>query len=987
MKKSLVCFFMLLIKGSVVAQSTLITAEDFDVPNNQILLNDTGIGGNFGPNKWIVNNVYQGNGIYPNTISQDSTYGGLISNPNGNYLHIHDSAMLANSGVSNANYFPLASSDRFSVLGDFCTLGFTDVRFAFYYLCVGDSNNAFGEVYYSADFGPWLPASSIQYRSTPKWKYEELINPAFNNLGSLRVGVRWINNSSGTFPGTTSFSIDHIRLVGDFDENLVGFGIDSIVPVPICQGASALAYYHLDAPLCGLGFYDFELSSITGTFNNPTSLGIYQLNNLNTNGILFLTIPPTVQPSACYKIRIIRMDVVPNVVGDTTDCIPVIQCPNIITTLPPVVLSNPADTICVGSVIDVPFYSTGVYANNTYIAQLSDSNGVFPPNPNVLGSSNDNTTYDPAQGSLPGNVSGLIQPGFHPIPPGCNYYIRVVSTNAPAIGSVYGPFCIRNCDIETNDRLDIQACITDTTGFDTLLTISINNFDSVAVYDTSNVFQIQLLNSMTFAIISTGVVGSVQATSDTTVQLSIPTLPLLGTIGLTPGMYYMRIVASSSSTMWNNLGTLVRLTIGAPNPSPLSVLAYDPTNFTGYLNITDSTICIGQAVYFFLSPWNPVSDYVWTLNNNNNWANTAFQGILFNGAGVWNVSVIETNFGCVGPGSDTAVITSIGPPNAFISGPSQVCQNDTVSFSVQLQAQTFYDWFSPNGTVLDTLNNVVDIVFDSAGVGTVNVDALNECGTASAFRNITVRPLPDIDAQPDTSVCPGEEVRISTPSGNNYTYSWRDSSGVVSTDSSFIVSPDEDEVYFLTVTAFPFLNGGCKSRDTLTINVKDPGPSATLDTVICPGLPLTIASSFPGDSYEWSSGENDPAISVSLPGQYIVQSFNQVRCAARDTFNVNASDCESLVDTIFVPNVFTPNSDGRNDGFRLINKNVEELSIVIYNRWGQKVAEWTDPSYSWDGVHYKNGSICSAGVYYYVLRYKFIGKTAVDGSGFITLRR
>src|SRR5207253_241358 len=101
------------------------------------------------------------------------------------------------------------------------------------------------------------------------------------------------------------------------------------------------------------------------------------------------------------------------------------------------------DTICVGSVIDVPFLSTGVFVNNKYIAQLSDSNGFFTPPINVLGTLYSSQTFP----GPPGTVSGIVLPVSQAIPAGCKYKIRVVSTSPATIGSEFGPFCIKHCDM------------------------------------------------------------------------------------------------------------------------------------------------------------------------------------------------------------------------------------------------------------------------------------------------------------------------------------------------------------------------------------------------------------------------------------------------------------------------------------------------------------------------------------------------------------
>ena len=54
-----------------------------------------GPGGAYGPNRWIINNSYDGLGVYPNTPREDSTYGGTIYGaPYSKYLHIYDWLMV-----------------------------------------------------------------------------------------------------------------------------------------------------------------------------------------------------------------------------------------------------------------------------------------------------------------------------------------------------------------------------------------------------------------------------------------------------------------------------------------------------------------------------------------------------------------------------------------------------------------------------------------------------------------------------------------------------------------------------------------------------------------------------------------------------------------------------------------------------------------------------------------------------------------------------
>ena len=67
------------------------------------------------------------------------------------------------------------------------------------------------------------------------------------------------------------------------------------------------------------------------------------------------------------------------------------------------------------------------------------------------------------------------------------------------------------------------------------------------------------------------------------------------------------------------------------------------------------------------------------------------------------------------------------------------------------------------------------------------------------------------------------------------------------------------------------------------------------------------------------------------------------------------------------PNAFSPNaSEGVNDEWKVSYKSLISFECYIFNRWGVKVAELTDPSHGWDGKY--NGKYVPAGVYYYVIK-------------------
>lgn len=59
-----------------------------------------------------------------------------------------------------------------------------------------------------------------------------------------------------------------------------------------------------------------------------------------------------------------------------------------------------------------------------------------------------------------------------------------------------------------------------------------------------------------------------------------------------------------------------------------------------------------------------------------------------------------------------------------------------------------------------------------------------------------------------------------------------------------------------------------------------------------------------------------------------------------------------------VPNAFTPNGDGVNDVFRVKEgyQSIVSFKAMIFDRWGKKLYEWTDPAGGWDGHNAADGA-------------------------------
>ena len=117
----------------------------------------------------------------------------------------------------------------------------------------------------------------------------------------------------------------------------------------------------------------------------------------------------------------------------------------------------------------------------------------------------------------------------------------------------------------------------------------------------------------------------------------------------------------------------------------------------------------------------------------------------------------------------------------------------------------------------------------------------------------------------------------------------------------------------------------------------------------------------PATHFEWHFGEQGNRtmfIRYEADTQY---TFNAAGTFAMRLYEILNGDTINIYDPITVtiseselqmPNAFSPNGDGVNDVYKAKSgyKSIIEFRAVIFNRWGQKIYEWNDPSGGWDGT-------------------------------------
>ena len=86
-----------------------------------------------------------------------------------------------------------------------------------------------------------------------------------------------------------------------------------------------------------------------------------------------------------------------------------------------------------------------------------------------------------------------------------------------------------------------------------------------------------------------------------------------------------------------------------------------------------------------------------------------------------------------------------------------------------------------------------------------------------------------------------------------------------------------------------------------------------------------------------------------------------------------------------MPNAFTVNNDGLNDGFGVVGIAINEFTIKIYNRWGEQLYESTNIDEKWMPIYIDED--VPMGTYIYVIQYTNFENKVFQKTGTINLLR
>ncbi|MFT3912042.1 MAG: PKD domain-containing protein [Ferruginibacter sp.] len=287
------------------------------------------------------------------------------------------------------------------------------------------------------------------------------------------------------------------------------------------------------------------------------------------------------------------------------------------------------------------------------------------------------------------------------------------------------------------------------------------------------------------------------------------------------------------------------------------------------------------------------STYSWDFGDGNS-GTDALTSHTYTASGTYNIQLIITGItGCM----DTIVrpinVVVNNFPVAAIAGPTSVCANTQLTFNSLIQSTdpvNSLEWSSTDGSA-ESVDIDYTLVFTQPGTYTIQLIAttVNGCRD-TATHQITINPIPAVDAPADIQVCNGVVVNPDpfTGSSSGITYNWTNddpsiglaASGVGNIPSFTSVNANLTTV-LANITVTPSMNGCTGTPKNFAIRVF-PVPSVfqPVDQVVC-NRGTTDAVDFnnftsvvPSANYTWTNSE--PSIGLAASGTGDIPSITAI---------------------------------------------------------------------------------------------------------------
>ncbi len=449
-----------------------------------------------------------------------------------------------------------------------------------------------------------------------------------------------------------------------------------------------------------------------------------------------------------------------------------------------------------------------------------------------------------------------------------------------------------------------------------------------------------------------------------------PTIPVSGMTN--NGTYTLTVTDANNCT--NTITTLVVI-----NPQPI-VSAFGATVCQ---NASPSIISNGGTTY----AWSGPGGFTSSLQNPN------FPSAVPANSGVYTVLVTDANT-CTN--TAVAVLQVNAAPVANIVTNSPICIDHLLSLNGT--GGVSYAWSGPNGFFSSAQSpTIMANTTGYTGNYALTVTDANGC-TGSTTAPAVVNPIPNINITADkTAACPPLCSQFSFNSTSPVqAYAWSLGNGVSGSGSSGQTCYNTQGTY--TINAVVTDIYGCSNVATFTVEVY-PKPVADFNYAPIKPIEMVEEVQFTDASYngtittwnwyfnntaQWTSVQQNPVYTYEHAGEYPIALIVKNSHGCYDTIIKKIVVGEDY--GIYCPNAFTPNADGLNDVFRPKGFGITKYSLMIFNRWGEKVFQSSNIEDGWDGKFQgRGGPITEEGTYTWLINVTNVYGKAHELKGHVTL--
>lgn len=333
----------------------------------------------------------------------------------------------------------------------------------------------------------------------------------------------------------------------------------------------------------------------------------------------------------------------------------------------------------------------------------------------------------------------------------------------------------------------------------------------------------------------------------------------------------------------------------------------------------------------------------------------------------------------------------------FTASVINICPGDSILFTDQSTGAVSWDWTFAGGTPSTFSGQAPPyITYDAPGTYTAQLIITNSSGNDQYTLDIIVdncgAPIPAFSAS-QTVICAGDCIQFfdeSTSNPQGWYWNFPGGSPSFSTqENPPYICYDAPGVYPVSLRVFNNLGiDSITIQGYIIVNASSQVATTFDSTTILLGESVTLGA-FGGVSYTWYPdfflSDDSVASPVATPldttlYSVVMTDLNGCTSTAQVLVNVRPPN------QVFVPNIFSPNSDAVNDFIKLYTTGpIERLEFHIFDRWGNRVFFSDDVNERWDGTY--NGKNCNTGVYAYFYRIAFADGKVIRGKGDITLIR